>query len=166
MNHKLSRKIVSPKNVIRISSNRKLICGFSRILHHLFSESQLFVSNILYKVAHSNLSIASFLSHFLKKYCISDASRCWQKGFIQSFYSLLWKNFNQSFFKNGNKSTHRFGQTSQISPCILIISEKWEFTFVSSKDLTCGFRQIKFALFLPNTFVWIVFSLIFEKILN
>ena len=33
---------------------------------HLFSESQLFVTNILYKVAHTNLSIASILSHFLK----------------------------------------------------------------------------------------------------
>ena len=100
-----------------------------------------------------------------KRYCMSDASRCWQKGFIQSFYSLLWKNFNQSFFKfNGHKTTHRCGQWSQDSPWILlIISEERDFTVVFSKDLTCGFRQIKFGLFLPNTFVWIVFSLIFEK---
>ena len=101
-----------------------------------------------------------------KRYCMSDARRCWQKGFIQSFYSLLWKNFNQSFFKNGHKTTHRFGQTSQNSPWMLFISERWRFTFVSSKDLTCGFRQMKFGLFLPNSFVWIVFSLIFEKILS
>ena len=165
MNHKLSGKIVSPKNVIRIFSTRKLICGFSRILRHLLSESQLFVGNILYKVAHTNLSIASLLSHFLKKYCMSDASEYWQEGFIHSFYSSLWKNFNQSFFKNGRKTTHRFGQTSQNSPWMLFISERWGFTFMYSKHLTCGFGQITFGLFLPNTFVWIVFILIFEKIL-
>ena len=105
----------------------------------------------------------NFYYNFEKSTACSMPVDVAKKGFIQSFYSLLWKNFNQSFFKNGHKTTHRFGQTSQNSPWILIISERWRFTFFFSKDLTCGFRQIKFGLFLPNTFVWIVFSLIFEK---
>ena len=92
------------------------------------------MSNILYKVAHTNFSIVSFLSHFFKKYCMSDASRCWQEGFIQLFYSSLWKNFNQSFFKNYCKTTHRFGQTSQGTPWILFISLRNE-TFRKSRCL-------------------------------
>ena len=65
---------------------------------------------------------------------MSDTSRCWQEGFIQLFYSSLWKNFNQSFFKNYCKTTHRFGQTSQGTPWILFISLRNE-TFRKSRCL-------------------------------
>ena len=57
----LSAKSVYSKYSVRRASTKKPICGFSRISRHLFSESQLFVSNILYKVAHLNLSIALLL---------------------------------------------------------------------------------------------------------
>ena len=113
----LSAKFIFPKQGFRFASAGKLICEFSRISRHLFSESQLFVSNILYKVEHTNLSIASFLSHFLKGTAYPMPVDVDKKvSFNHSILCCGRTVFNQSFFKNEHKTTHCFGQTSQNSP--------------------------------------------------
>ena len=129
---------------------------------HLFSESQLFVDNILCKVAHTNLSIASFLSHFWKKYSIA----CPIPVDVDKKVP-----FNHSILCCGRTLTNHSSKTA-MKPLVVVKRHKSVLEFrsflkdevlhLSSKDVTCGFRRIKFGLFLPNTFVWL-FSVWFLK---
>ena len=115
--------------------------------------------NFLWAIFFTKLRILTFqLRYFcffalLNKHSMSDASRYWQEDIIQSFSFSLWKNFILPFFKKDHKTILWVCPMSWNSPWILLICNRWAFTFVSSKDLICGFRQISFRLFLQNTFV-------------
>ena len=88
-------------------------------------------------------------SHFWNRHCTCDASQ--PVALTRRFQSIilisLWKSSDWPFFKKGNTTTHN------------VRIPKWK----SFNKI--HFQTVPFGWVLLNTFVWIIFSLIFQTML-